>query len=488
LGIALGGIFIVWFVSGIVMMYARMPVLDEADRLRRLPPLNAAEVKVAPSPEQLRGATRVIVGTVEGRPVYRLQAGRSWRAVFADTGEVMPPPTPERALAIVRAHAPEHAGTVRYDARLDDADQWSFGVRTLMPMHRVALGDADDTRVYVSDRTAAVVLTTTASGRRWGYAGAVLHWIYFTPFRRQAALWTDTIVWLSIAGTIASMTGLIWGVVRFSPARRYHVRGAEWRSPYAGWMRWHHISGLLFGAVTVTWVFSGLLSMGPWDWAPSTAPTRAQREALSGGPLDFSSVLPERLAAAVEAFGAPSPAEVELIQFRGAHYVRGPRGIVAIDDPSAGVRAAFARDAVAERAQAAMPSVTIREAVWLDRDDAYYYARDRHLPLPVLRVKYDDPQQTWLYLDPSRGIVARKEERLSRLNRWLYHGFHSLDFPFLYYRRPLWDLVVITLSLGGIVLSATTLTTGLRRLRRRARGMAGVVLQDASDAVTRRLP
>ncbi len=54
------------------------------------------------------------------------------------------------------------------------------------------------------------------------------------------------------------------------------------------------------------------------------------------------------------------------------------------------------------------------------------------------------------------AAIVRKEERLTRLNRWLYHGLHSLDFPFLYYRRPLWDVVVIVLSVGGIVLSVTT--------------------------------
>ena len=103
---------------------------------------------------------------------------------------------------------------------------------------------------------------------------------------------------------------------------------------------------------------------------------------------------------------------------------------------------------------------------WLDQYDAYYYDRNRRLSLPVLRVRYNDPQRTWLYFDPKRGAIARKEERLTRLNRWLYHGFHSLDFPFLYYRRPLWDVVVIALSLGGLVLSATTLTASWRRLRR----------------------
>ena len=53
------------------------------------------------------------------------------------------------------------------------------------------------------------------------------------------------------------------------------------------------------------------------------------------------------------------------------------------------------------------------------------------------------------------------------MNEWL----HSLDFPALYYKRPLWDIVVIGLSIGGIALSATTLLPAWRRLRRNARSM-----------------
>jgi hypothetical protein len=86
-----------------------------------------------------------------------------------------------------------------------------------------------------------------------------------------------------------------------------------------------------------------------------------------------------------------------------------------------------------------------------------------------LRVRFADANHTWLYFDPRRGALVQKEERGSRIERWLYHGFHSLDFPFLYYRRPLWDVVMIALSVGGIVLSATTLLPGWRRLRRHAR-------------------
>jgi hypothetical protein len=87
----------------------------------------------------------------------------------------------------------------------------------------------------------------------------------------------------------------------------------------------------------------------------------------------------------------------------------------------------------------------------------------------VLRVRYDDADATWLYFDPYRGVIARKEERLTRLNRWLYRGLHGLDFPFLYSQRPLWDAIVIGLSLGGILVSVTSATQGWRRLRRHAR-------------------
>ena len=82
---------------------------------------------------------------------------------------------------------------------------------------------------------------------------------------------------------------------------------------------------------------------------------------------------------------------------------------------------------------------------------------------PVLRVRYANPERTWLYMDPSRGGIVLKTDDTRRLRRWLYQGLHSLDFPFLYYERPLWDIVVIVLSIGGLALSATTLVPAWRR-------------------------
>ncbi len=60
--------------------------------------------------------------------------------------------------------------------------------------------------------------------------------------------------------------------------------------------------------------------------------------------------------------------------------------------------------------------------------------------------------------------------RLSRIERWLYNGLHSLDFPFWYDMRPAWDIVMIVLLLGGLISSSVGFVLGI--LARGARSAA----------------
>ena len=439
-------LFIAWFASGIVMMYARMPELGTRERRDREPPLTLAKAAISAADAAARhrlSPDQVVMAMLLGRPAYRLnERGRS-TVVFADSGERFDGFTREAALAEARRLAPD--ASLRYDARITEPDQWTLETRALLPMHRIALADDSGAVLYLSDVNGQLVLRTTASERRVAYAGAVLHWLYFTPFRKHAPLWNQTIVGLSLGGSVMCLLGLVWGV----------YTGV--RSPYRGWMKWHHYAGLVFGVVSFTWVFSGLLSMDPWGWHPATTPSGAQRDAFSGGSLRLAAFTLERLRHVLEVTPAK---ELELSQFRGE-----PRLIV--DDRAA---AAIDRDLLLTSARAAMPDVPLTSADWLDAYDSYYYAREPNgrLPLPVLRVRFGDAQQTWLYIDPDRGTILRKEERLTRVNRWLYHGLHSLDFPWLYHRRPLWDLVVIGLSLGGMASAVTSLRPAWIRLRRHA--------------------
>ena len=126
----------------------------------------------------------------------------------------------------------------------------------------------------------------------------------------------------------------------------------------------------------------------------------------------------------------------------------------------------FSVDALMSRVRETYPDTPIVETRLLEEYDAYHYSRDLAAPLPILRVKFDDLDNTWLYIDPASGQLSRSLHRLDRVERWIYHGFHSLDFGFWYYNRPIWDIGVIVLSLSGLASSTIGLFLGTRRLWR----------------------
>lgn len=332
LGIICSVFFAVWFASGIVMIYARMPRLTAEERLMRLPVLDATAIRVTPADavaaaDYTAGAPpdRMRVSMLADRPVYRFARGPAWQTVYADTGEPLSGFSAETAVHAVSRFVPEQAATLHYGKRLTDSDQWTLSsiIRAQMPMHRVALGDAAGTHLYLSDRTGDVVMKTDARGRFWGYAGAVMHWIYFTPVRRHAQAWNHFIVYFSLVGCVVCFSGLAAGSWRWSRTARFRLRGstAPSRSPYAGMMRWHHYGGLLFGVVSFTWILSGLFSMNPFNWSPGSSPTADQRRLFALGTLDVGALSLDDLRSAVRTLSAGFPLkEVEVVRFAGEQF------------------------------------------------------------------------------------------------------------------------------------------------------------------------
>ena len=88
LGIAGGVLFLSWFLSGIVMMYAGMPSLTPEERLMRLPVLDLSSARVAPA-EAARGAG--LSGAVNDRAGRRLSEFVDWAKQLAMAGESTPP-------------------------------------------------------------------------------------------------------------------------------------------------------------------------------------------------------------------------------------------------------------------------------------------------------------------------------------------------------------------------------------------------------------
>ncbi len=452
LGIVLSVFFLVWFISGIAMMYAGgMPSLTPRLRLEHLAPVDFNAIQLTPSED----AGSVVLLTVMGRPAYRIDG----ETIFADTGETSGEVDQARATVIASQYMRVPQETVRYTELLTTADQWTIGERGQLPLHKLAIDDADRTQLYVSPINGEVVLLTTRGNRALAWVAAIPHWLYFRSLRVNDGAWRQLVLWASGLGCILAIAGILVGIVQF--------RRSQPHIPYSGWMRWHYLTGVFFGIVTFTWVFSGMLSMEPLD-VFSSGGLGIERDTF-GGPLDLLTFPTLDAAGLNKALQGRAVKEVEFVRLQGAPYyvVRTVPERLLVDANSLTIRRElFSTESLMTRMKEAVPGVPIVESRLLSDYDSYYYSRDREAPLPVLRVKFDDPDKTWFYIDPAMSRIVSGATRINRIQRWIYTGFHDLDFSFWFYRRPLWDIGVIVLSLGGIVSSLIGLCFGFKRVFR----------------------
>lgn len=495
-GIALCLLFVLWFASGIFMMYVEFPQLTRSERLAgsagldfsaaQLTPgaavarLKAGDFDTAGAPDRnrplpigqaqaaLEKITSLRLAMLLGHPLYIVQAAgpAQPRAVRADTGELLVTVDAETALRsaadfVARAYPGLHT-RLRY---LDtvQADQWSVsaGLDAHRPLHLIALGDDAGTELYVSSTTGEVVRDSQRIERLLNYPGAVTHWLYPTVIRRYPDAWSWMVDVLSTAGCLFAVSGIWVGLLRWRKRRK----PGQWITPHRGLLRWHHLAGLAFGLSTLTWVSSGLLSMNPGKLNPSRSPADGESLVYSGKPLTPAD------------FTQPSFAGEGVIEAESLHWQGQPYWLTARRDgsrqllPGAPTASNTPLPTVASMqalATGLLPGQPLLQTQVLREYDEYWYSRNPGngtRPLPMLRVQFGDPAQTWFHLNPATGQILERSTRTNRLYRWLYNGLHSWDFRWLRERRPLWDITVIVFSLGGLALSMTGLIVGVRRLR-----------------------
>jgi len=480
LGIALSVLVVTWFLSGIGMIFAGgMPGLTQQTRLEHLPALDLARTRLSPSQAAERGNMtrspgRLVLLTIMDRPAYRFDTGPS-SIVFADTGELLEDVGAAEAMTIASRFIQLPESALHPVGVLTEPDQWTIGQSDQMPLHKFTVDDAAATELYVSESRGEVSMRTTRGTRALAWVAAIPHWFFFIELRRHDALWRQAIMWTSGLGAVLAIFGIVLAAIQFAPSRPFQVKRIGSYIPYAGLMRWHYITGVVFGLFTLTWAFSGMLSIEPFDWA--TPGRGGVRAAFAGGPLDVSLFPPMDAAAWGEALAERGPKEVELVRIQGDPYyvVRGvePKPLLMEARQLRARREPFSIESLISRMKDGNPGVPIVESQVLQDYDSYYYSQNRESPLPVLRVKFDDPEKTWVYVDPAMSRVVGRFTRRVRLERWISQGLHRLDFSFWYYNRPFWNVGMIALLVGGATSSGIGLFVGARRLIRNAKRIAG---------------
>ena len=524
LGIGMCLLFFLWFLSGMVMMYVGHPKLTWQERLEHLSPLEASQPLLSPA-DAFRQAG--IHGTVTdlrlanaraGQPVYIAQVRPDSKpapdaprpephlvALDARTGALLPPTDPATALASAQAYLeqgePSHpssssappASSPRQPSATaqgapgkplyqgitaEDAHTHSKAMDLHRPLHKVLLPDADQTLLYISGTTGEVVRDAPRLERGFNYLGAWLHWLYL--FRDTAIDWTELIIWLSVIGIVSVISGFLSGIIRWRFSRPYRSGS---RSPFApGALRWHHILGLIFALTTFTWIFSGLMSMNPWDIF------EADDSIIDARRISSPDIQPSHAIATPQALLASTTTPVRELQW---HTLLDKARVKAIrthevppgsaDQPVLlSARTGKPYNLEPERLRSALFTLQAGYPPRIDilrQDDFYYYSRAEHTmgggrkphPLPIWRVRYDDPNQTWLHIDPTTGQVLNEMDSYQRAERWLFALLHSWDWLPLLQNRPLWDIVMLVLAAGGLALSATGIWIAGHRLHIKTR-------------------
>ena len=299
---------------------------------------------------------------------------------------------------------------------------------------------------------------TTAAERFWNWAGTVTHWIYPTIIRQHTGIWLQTVIWLSIVGLFLTVIGIYIGI------RQLKSRHNSRWSPYRGATLWHHYCGLIFGVLTLTWLFSGLLSVNPWG-AFERRSYAGEVQRIRGGNLgfyqarDLLEALPtERLPqGTVRLEGSILNGQAYFLAWdnggRSTRLDAHTLGVSALPDPT-----------FSKMAESIRPGEPISDQGWLYDGDAYYYSHHNVRPFPVYRIQYADGER--VYLDEISGQLAYAADNNRQWSRWLFTGLHRGDFFGLMRQRPLWDLILWPLLLGVTLGALTGTWMGFKRLTR----------------------
>ena len=461
-------LFLIWFLSGFVMMYKQFPFLSEQDRVN-----SHLEGKLSLDEGQLPERVfrndsilnihKFLINRQLNRTIYHVETSDG-RIIsrYADNGEkVFIDEQKAKRIAL---------GTVKGSfkssvAVMNEVDQWIPRPRYLkhLPVYKVSFDDHQQTKVYVSSLTGEVISLTNQLDRFWAWVGAIPHWVYFKDIRLHPTLWSQLVMCLAGFGFVMALSGMITGFARYKKKPKANFKRFKNK-----WYNIHYYFGLGFGVFVCTWIFSGFMSMTPFDWVPSTVLDEEDQLEWQKESFTLNSFSNDRWAEFVHQIRDREILEVDFFLFNKGMFARvqsSTKGATLLSlDQNVSIPTAKEFQQSIALFDSSDP---IRENIYLEEYDSYYYSRRQDKPLPVIRITRESGLS--YYINGSTVEILYVCNSQNRLERWLYHGLHSLDFSFLYSNGILWDVVVIILLLGGTVISITATGLGIKFIRRKIR-------------------
>ena len=467
LGTLLSILFLMWFLSGIVMIYHRFPSASRDEKMGKLEALPDSLPSIAEILNRSQGKDSVknlSLYTYLGQTYVEARTKQKTEKFLVDSLDKLPEINGDyiHRVAALWCDAP-----VSHIDTLNRLEQWiPFGrLKKDFPIYKFYFKDTDQTQLYVSSVTGEVLQCTILSERFWGWLGPIPHWVYFTWLRQDVDLWSDVIVWISIFGIIMLFAGFCLSIHTY---RMSIKNGKGLTSPYKKkWYRWHHIFGTAFGIFLLTWIVSGMYSLADIpEWLGKTHKEYPARSVLSRGTLPLSEYRLDYRKLIAEYAGEVTQISWDsFFDYPFYQVLLKDKGPIYIDASSTQTNPFnLSEQQIREAISSIHPNESII-VIELAEYDHYYIDTKGNLPLPVWKVSIGNSDHTCYYINPHSGTY-RSMNTHSRWQFQLYQGFHSLRYKIFVGHPVIWTIVMWTLLLGGAFVSLTGIVLGFKYLVR----------------------
>ncbi len=468
LGTILSILFLIWFLSGFVMIYHTFPKVSNLDKFAYMSPVQIESCTMNSILNTYTDSTitKLVLKNFAEKPVFELTTPNGVYQEYTDTGMQN---TPKLTYHILENYASRwsQGAIIRVDT-LRELEQWiPFSrLKKDFPIYKFHFDDNKEHQLYVSSKSGEALQFTDKNSRFWSWLGAIPHWIYFTSLRQNGETWTNLVVSLSGLGCFMCIAGIAIGI--WSYVNQYR-RKKKLETPYQKFVyKWHHILGFVFGLFVFTFVFSGMMSLAnvpQWlvkEHNPSIAKQlhTPQQIRFDNYILDYRKIL--------EAY----PQQVKSIEWdafgnKSLYKTIIENRLVTIDASSSEIELLSLNDneIITYLSQIHNEPITVS---LMEEYDNYYVGLTDHLPLPVYKAEVQDADNSTYYINPKNASV-RYFNNNSKARKWMYQGLHSFKFKFLAEHPFLWNIVMWTVMIGGTIVSVTGVWLGFRYIKRKTR-------------------
>ena len=188
-GTAISLFFLMWFITGLVLLYHSYPRLPEKLTNEMKEELPSSLPSVQAIQERVDGViNRLSLKQFQGQTLVTATTKDSVYLLNADTLEAVKPITFATVQDVAKRWI--KAPVMRVDT-IHEREQWVMYSKydKLMPIYKFYFDDKEKHELFISGCTGEPQQLTTRSDRFWAWVGAIPHKFYITSVRNDIPTW-----------------------------------------------------------------------------------------------------------------------------------------------------------------------------------------------------------------------------------------------------------------------------------------------------------